>query len=101
MASIESHLPAGEALRRLARNQLAQVSRELVGAEKGANAHPVRKRLKYLRSLMRLLRPAIGEDAFQAGNGHLRAAAIQLARKRHGEAMVEAVAMLRKQTAGQ
>ena len=100
MASIEGHLPAGEALRRLARSQLAQVARELAAAEKGANAHPIRKRLKFLRSLMRLLRPAIGEEAFQAANGHLRAAAMQLALKRHGEAMVEAVAKLRKQAEG-
>jgi len=97
VASIEGHLPAGEALRRLARSQLAQLARELAAAERGANAHPTRKRLKFLRSLMRLLRPSIGEDAFQSANGHLRAAALQLALKRHGEAMVEAVAKLRKQ----
>jgi len=101
VASIEGHLPAGEALRRLARNQLTQVARELAAAEKGANAHPTRKRLKFLRSLIRLLRPAIGEEAFQAANGHLRAAAMQLALKRHGEAMVEAVDKLRKQTDGE
>ena len=101
MASIEGHLPAGEALRRLARNEIAQLARQLAAAEKGANAHPIRKRLKYLRSLMRMLRPAIGEDAFQAANSHLRAAAMQLALKRHGEAMVEAVAKLRKQAEGE
>lgn len=100
MASIEGHLPAGEALRRLARSQLAQVARELTASEKGANAHPTRKRLKFLRSLMRLLRPAIGEEAFHAANGHLRAAAMQLALKRRGEAMIETVAKLRKQGEG-
>ncbi|MFO0991039.1 MAG: CHAD domain-containing protein [Hyphomicrobiales bacterium] len=101
MASINGQVPAGEALRRLARSQLAQLAKELAAAEKGGNAHPSRKRLKFLRSLMRLIRPAIGEEAFQAANGHLRAAAMQLALKRHGEAMVEAVAKLRKQADGQ
>ena len=100
MASIEGQLPAGEALRRLARRQLTQLARELAAAERGAHAHPTRKRLKFLRSLMRLIRPAIGEEAFQSANGHLRNAAMQLARKRHGEAMIEAVAKLRKQTEG-
>jgi CHAD domain-containing protein len=100
VASINGQLPAGEALRRLARNQLAQVARELAAAEKGANAHSTRKRLKFLRSLLRLIRPAIGEEAFQAANGHLRGAAMQLAHKRHGEAMVEAVAKLRKHVEG-
>jgi CHAD domain-containing protein len=101
VSSIEGHLPAGEALRRLARSEIAQMARQLAAAEKGANAHPIRKRLKFLRSLMRMLRPAIGEDAFQAANGHLRTAAMQLALKRQGEAMVEAVAKLRKHTEGQ
>ncbi len=101
MTSIDGHLPAGEALRRLARNELAQLARELAAVKKGANAHPTRKRLKFLRSLLRLIRPAIGEEAFEAANGHLRAAAMQLAHKRHGEAMIEAVAKLAKQTEGQ
>ncbi|MBL8906106.1 MAG: CHAD domain-containing protein [Rhizobiales bacterium] len=101
MASIEGHLPAGDALRRLALSQLALLARELAAAEQGANAHPMRKRLKFLRSLMRMLRPAIAEDAFQTANGHLRAAALQLALKRHGEAMVEAVEKLHRQVEGE
>lgn len=100
MASIEGHLPAGEALRRLARAQLAQLARELAAAEKGGTAHPSRKRLKFLRSLLRLIGPAVSEDAFQLANGHLRAAAMRLAVKRQGEAMVEAVAKLRNHTEG-
>jgi CHAD domain-containing protein len=96
VASIEGHLPAGEALRRLARAQLARLARELAAAEKGANAHPLRKRLKFLRSLLRLIKPAIGDDAFQVANAHLKTAANELALKRHGEAMVEAIAKLAK-----
>jgi len=95
--SIESQLPAGEGLRRLARTQLAQLARELAAAEKGATAHPLRKRLKFLRSLLRLIRPSIGDEAFQLANGHLRAAATELAFKRHGEAMIEAVSKLKRQ----
>jgi CHAD domain-containing protein len=96
VASIEGHLPAGEALRRLARAQLARLARELGAAEKGANAHPLRKRLKFLRSLLRLIRPAIGDDAFRVANTHLKTAAEELALKRHGEAMAEAIAKLAK-----
>ena len=97
MPSIESQLPAGEGLRRLARTQLAQLARELAAAEKGANAHPLRKRVKFLRSLLRLIRPSIGDEAFQSANRHLKAAAAELAFKRHGEAMIEAVSKLQKQ----
>lgn len=97
MPSIEGQLPAGEGLRRLARTQLAQLARELAAAEKSANAHPLRKRVKFLRSLLRLIRPSIGAEAFQSANRHLQAAATELAFKRHGEAMIEAVSKLRKQ----
>jgi CHAD domain-containing protein len=76
------------------------LARELAAAENGAGAHAIRKRLKFLRSLLRLLRPAIGEEAFRAANAHLRAAAMHLARKRQGEAMLEAVGKLRKQADG-
>ena len=101
MASIESHVPAGEGLRRLARAQLTQLAKELAAAEKGTHAHSMRKRLKFLRSLLRLIRPSIGEDAFRSANDHLKAAAMELALKRHGEAMVEAVSKLLKQVEAQ
>ena len=47
--------------------------------------------------MLRFIRPSIGDSAFQAANAHLKTAAMELAFKRHGEAMLEAIAKLREQ----
>jgi len=95
MASIRTDRPAGEALRRLARKTLAALAADLDRAAAGGGVHGARKRLKFMRSLLRLLRPAIGEAAFGKADGRLRAAAHAIASARRAEAMQEAVAKLR------
>jgi len=94
MASIRTDRPAGEALRRLARKTLAALATDLDRAAAGGGIHGARKRLKFMRSLLRLLRPAIGEAAFVKADRRLRAAAHAIAGARRAEAMQEAVAKL-------
>ena len=94
MASIRTDRPAGEALRRLARKSLAGQARDLDRAAAGGGVHAARKRLKFMRSLLRLLRPAIGTPAWVKADRRLRAAAHAIAGARRAEALREAVAKL-------
>ena len=94
MASIRTDRPAGEALRRLARKTLASLATDFERAAAGHGVHAARRRLKFMRSLLRLLRPAIGEAAFGKADRRLRAAAHAIAGARRAEAMQEAVAKL-------
>jgi CHAD domain-containing protein len=57
--------------------------------------HEMRKAAKRVRSLLRMVRPGIGERVFQAENAVLRDAARQLAGVRDGAVMVDAVRRLR------
>jgi CHAD domain-containing protein len=90
----EDH-PAGEALRRLMRKTLRALAYDLEQARSGKTVHPVRRRLKFARSLLRLMKPALGADSFQQENQALRDAAQALASLRHTEAMIEAIAKLK------
>lgn len=81
-------------MKSLARRELAATARDLAAAEAGAIVHGVRKRLKFARSLLRLVRQAIGRDAFLAADRPLRDAAKFLATARHAEALQEAIARL-------
>lgn len=94
MASIRTDKPAGEALRRLSRKTLAGLAKDLDRAAAGGGVHAARRRLKFMRSLLRLLRPAIGKAAFTKADRRLRAAAHAIAGARRAEAMQEAVAKL-------
>ncbi len=94
MASIRTDRPAGEALRRLSRKTLARLAKDLGRAAAGGSVHAARRRLKFMRSLLRLLRPAIGKAAFAKADGRLRAAAHAIAGARRAEALQEAVAKL-------
>jgi CHAD domain-containing protein len=94
MASIRTDRPAGEALRRLARKTLARLAKELDRAAAGGGVHAARRRLKFMRSLLRLLRPAIGKAAFAKADRRLRAAAHAIAGARRAEALQEAVVKL-------
>lgn len=95
MPKISEDHPAGEALRRLMRKTLRGLAHDLEQARSGKTVHPARRRLKFARSLLRLMKPALGADSFQQENGALRDAAQALASLRHSEAMIEAIAKLR------
>lgn len=56
----------------------------------------MRKRLKLMRSLLRLLKPAIGDEAFGQDDGDLRRAHHLLAEAREAGAMIETVHKLAK-----
>jgi len=87
--------PAGEALRRVMRKTLRALAHDLELARSGKTVHPARRRLKFARSLLRLMKPALGPDSFQQENEALRDAAQVLASLRHTEAMIEAIAKLK------
>lgn len=82
---------APEGLRRLARKSLKGVLRDLQRARGGGESeiHDVRKGLKLVRSLLRMVKPAIGKSTFQRHDRALRQAHHLLAEARHRSAMVE------------
>jgi CHAD domain-containing protein len=94
MPSLRTDIPPAEALRRLARQTLAGLSHDLDAAKAGGGVHAARKKLKIARSLLRLLRHAMGKADFKAADSRLGKAARLLAGLRHAEAMREAVAKL-------
>ena len=71
--------PLDDGVRRIAREQLG---RALAGfapdKPRDKGIHDCRRRLKKLRALLRLVRPAIGEKAFHKHNSALRDAALLL-----------------------
>ena len=95
MPKISEDHPAGEALRRLMRKTLRALAHDLEQARSGKTVHPARRRLKFARSLLRLMKPALGPASFHEENQALRDAAQALASLRHTEAMIEAIAKLK------
>ncbi len=77
------------------RKTMRSLAQDLENARSGKTVHPARRRLKFARSLLRLMKPALGAQAFQAENQTLRDAAQALAGLRRTEAMIEAIAKLR------
>jgi len=69
------------------RNLLKGLSKDLAAAAAGAQVHGARRRIKRLRSLSRLVRPAIGKAAFKIVDDHLKTAADALAGPRRAEAL--------------
>jgi CHAD domain-containing protein len=92
---ISTDHPAGEALRKLMRRTMQGLAQDLDHARSGQMVHPARRRLKLARSLLRLMKPALGQDSFQLENETLRDAAQALASLRRTEAMSEAIAKLK------
>jgi CHAD domain-containing protein len=86
----------GRAIRDRARDGLAELMVDLAGAAEGHGVHGARRRLKVLRSLLRLLRRTIGEAAFRDSDTSLRAAARRLGAARRAEALQEAMEKLAK-----
>lgn len=101
MPKISTDHPAGEALRRLMRRTLRALAQDLDLARSGKTVHPARRRLKLARSLLRLMKPALGGATFQQENQALRDAAQALAGLRRTEAMSEAIAKLKGEVKGE
>jgi len=96
MAAIREGVGAAESLRRFARKNLEALHVDLDRAKGGEHAaiHDVRKRLKLLRSLLRLLRPALGKHGFEHDDGALRQAHHLLAEARQAGAMNDTIKKL-------
>jgi CHAD domain-containing protein len=82
---------SSDGARRIAREQLEEAILELEGArDTDAAVHGVRKRLKKLRSLLRLLRTELGDETFVRENAALGSTARLLAGPRRGAATLGA-----------
>lgn len=86
--------PSAAALKAVARAELRALAAALKKAKPGQSVHGARRKIKRLRSLLRLLRAPMGEEAFLAANGALRNAADALAGQRRAEALVTAAGSL-------
>ena len=90
----KSNLPTPAALKAEAKSQLRALSQELAPdapeALAPARVHGARRRIKRLRSLLRLLRKAMGEHAFERANAQLKRAADSLADQRRADALLAA-----------
>jgi len=86
--------PSAAGLKAVARVELRKLTAALQKAKPGQSVHGARRQIKRLRSLLRLLREAMGEEAFSAINGALRNAADAPAGLRRAEALVTAAGKL-------
>jgi hypothetical protein len=80
-------IPSPVALRQAAALELHALAAQLAETAPGQSVHGARRRIKLLRSQLRLLRPALGDENFAACNAALRAAAAALAGQRRAEAL--------------
>jgi CHAD domain-containing protein len=78
-------------VQRIARDQIDHALREIASDEIDRHevVHQVRKRCKKLRGLVRLVRPALGEETYRRENAWYRDAARTLSALRDAEAMLE------------
>jgi len=97
MAALHQSVSAGDGLKDYLRNGLKNLERDLgEGSERGpAAVHRARRRIKSLRALMRMIRVAVGDDAFHKGNDALGQAGRALASARRMGAMVESAEKLK------
>jgi len=97
MAALQQSVSPGDGLESLLRNGLKNLERDLgQGAEHGpAAVHRARRRIKSLRALLRLIRVAVGDEAFHLVNDALRKASHALASARRMGAMVESAEKLK------
>lgn len=87
-----------EGLRRVAAGRAdsaLEEFRETAAADPAAGIHEGRKDLKKLRSVLRLVRDALGEETYQAENDRFRQAGRLLSDARDAEAKLETVSALR------
>ncbi len=94
MPVIRADRPPGKMLRGLARRTLSAAMKDLKTAAADGGVHGVRKRLKFTRSLLRLVRYSIGRRDFASADRRLRKAADGLAGARRAEALRETVSKL-------
>lgn len=79
-------------LTRSTQAEAASLSDLLAATEPGQSVHGLRRRIKQLRSLLRLLRASLGEASYRETNAALRMAADALAGHRRAEALVATAA---------
>lgn len=82
--------PSALSLAALAASEMTALAELLAEARPGQSVHGARRRIKRLRSLLRLLRDGLGETAYRDANAALRAAADALAGHRRAEALLAA-----------
>lgn len=85
---------AAAAIRSYARKCLASAAADIRKAGGAQGVHGARRGVKRLRSLLRLVAPAIGMNAANTADRHLRAAADLLAGARRGAALLFAATQL-------
>lgn len=83
-------LPSSDVLRQSGHREAEALVALLEPAEAGQSVHGARRRIKQLRSLLRLLRQAMGETGYGVAGVALRQAAQALAGHRRAEALVGA-----------
>ena len=84
--------PFEEGCKRIAREQIERAQSQLrdIG-DQAVAVHETRKSLKRLRALLRLIRPAIGEDTFKQENAQLRQIGLSLSGARDRHVLLETV----------
>jgi CHAD domain-containing protein len=99
---IRSNEPVAEATRRITHEQLDKAVNELADRDMDVHEsiHQARKRLKKIRAVLRLVRPALGET-YSTENGWFRDVAGELSRVRDATALVETLDGLRETYADQ
>jgi CHAD domain-containing protein len=87
--------PFARDFRRIGLAQIDRAGRELArGADRVRAVHETRKALKRIRALLRLMRPALGADAFRRENARFRDIGRRLAGEREFDVLVETIAKL-------
>jgi CHAD domain-containing protein len=91
--------PVGPGVRRVLKAQVDDAVAQLrgeAGNEPAEAIHEARKDMKKIRSALRLVRDAIGDDAWQRENDHYRGVARKLSAHRDAEILVESLDGLRE-----
>jgi len=84
-----------EGFRRIALEQIDQATAQLSqDGQQAVAVHETRKALKRLRALLRLMRPAIGNDAFKSENAQLRDIGLSLSGARDRHVLLETASKL-------
>jgi CHAD domain-containing protein len=86
--------PFEEGCKRVACEQIERAQTQLNGPDTVVAVHETRKALKRLRALLRLIRPALGDDAFHAENADLRETGRLLSGARDRHVLIETMAKL-------
>lgn len=89
-------VPSSDVLRQSGHREAAALVALLEPAEAGKSVHGARRRIKQLRSLLRLLRQPMGETGYGEASIALRQAAQALAGQRRAEALVGAAERLQQ-----